>query len=83
MRQIVWKKRALRQLRKIRNQADQRTIYAATSSLAVFPDCENIKKIKTTDMFRLRVGRWRVIFTESLEIITIEEVRKRDERTYR
>ena len=24
-------------------------------------------------MYRLRVGNWRVIFTESLELVTIEE----------
>ncbi|HHB76117.1 MAG TPA: hypothetical protein ENK84_06215 [Desulfobulbus sp.] len=83
MKQVEWKKKALRQLRKIKNKDDQRAIYTAVSALATFPDCDNVKKIKTTDRYRLRVGRWRVIFTEFLEIITIEEVRKRNERTYR
>ncbi len=83
MKQIEWRKKALRQLRKIQNRNDQHTVYAAVGSLANFPDCDNIKKIKTTEMYRLRVGRWRVLFTDSLEIVTIEEVKKRNERTYR
>jgi len=32
--------------------------------------------------YRLRVGTWRVFFTEAFEIVQIEEVKKRDERTY-
>jgi len=83
MKEIVWTKRALRQLRKIKSREDQRTIYAAVSALEDFPSCDNVKKIKTTGMYRLRAGRWRVIFTESLEVITIEEVKRRNERTYR
>jgi len=83
MKEIEWTKRALRQLRKIKHRDDQRSIYTAVGTLVDFPDCDNVKKIKTTDMYRLRVGRWRVLFTESLEIITIQEVKKRNERTYR
>ncbi|MFM7972007.1 MAG: type II toxin-antitoxin system RelE family toxin, partial [Betaproteobacteria bacterium] len=34
--------------------------------------------------YRLRVGRWRVLFDfdGEVHIVSIEEVRKRDERTY-
>jgi hypothetical protein len=32
--------------------------------------------------YRLRVGRWRVFFTDSFEILYIEEGKKRNENTY-
>jgi len=83
VKQVEWKQKALRQLRKIKNKKEQQAIYTNVSTLIDFPHCENVKKIKTTEMYRLRVGRWRVIFTESLEIVTIEEVKQRNERTYK
>ena len=42
----------------------------------------NVKKLKNRDDFRLRVGRWRVFFTDTLHILYIEEIKKRDEHTY-
>ena len=83
MKRIEWKQKALRQLRKIKDRKQRECIYDAVAELASFPQCENIKRIKTTDIYRLRVGSWRVFFTEALEIIWIEEVKKRNERTYR
>ena len=83
MKQIEWKTKALRQLRKIKNRQEQQKIHKQVGTLVDFPHCENVKKIKTTEMYRLRVGRWRVIFTDSLEIVTIEEVKQRNERTYK
>lgn len=62
---------------------EQDELYTSVSTLENFPHCDNVKKIKTTEMYRLRVGNWRVIFTELLEIVTIEEVKKRNERTYK
>jgi mRNA-degrading endonuclease RelE of RelBE toxin-antitoxin system len=83
MKQIEWKQKALRQLRKIKDQKQQQAIYDAVAGLAFFPNCDNVKHIKTTDIYRLRVGNWRIFFTETLEIIRIEEVKKRNERTYK
>jgi len=83
MKQIKWKTKALRQLRKIKNREEQQKIYKQVGTLMNSPHCENVKKIKTTEMHRLRIGRWRVIFTDSLEIVTIEEVKQRNERTYK
>ncbi|MGB5985738.1 MAG: helix-turn-helix transcriptional regulator, partial [Desulfobacterales bacterium] len=40
-----------------------------------FPNCPNIKKLKNRPGYRLRVGSWRVLFTETFEIISIEEVK--------
>lgn len=82
MNEILWRPKALRQLRKIKNLKDQATLFDAVETLKQFPDCANVKKLAGRDDFRLRVGRWRVIFTATLEIVCIEEVRKRDEHTY-
>ena len=82
MKIIQWRMKALRQLRKIKNKKDRNTIYDAVDALRYFPDCSSIKKLKNRNDYRLRVGKWRVIFTESLEILYIEEVKKRNERTY-
>ena len=82
MKKIEWTPKALRQLRKIKDAGDRNRIYDAVSELQSFPDVSNVKKVKGTGLFRLRVGRWRVFFTDSLKIVLIKEVKKRNERTY-
>lgn len=84
MRKIEWKNKALRQLRKIKSTNDRTLIIDEVSRLDNFPDCKNVKAIVNSDnLYRLRVKSWRVFFTDQLEIIAIEEVKKRDERTYK
>lgn len=49
------------------------------------PDCQNIKALTNHQYgYRLRVGNYRVLFDWGVEvkIIEVQEVRKRDERTY-
>ncbi len=82
MRHIEWKMKALRQVRKIKQKAKREEIYDAIETLKTFPDCKGIKKLKSRDDYRLRIGNWRVIFTASLKILYIEEVKIRNERTY-
>lgn len=83
MNEIKWRKKALRQLRKIKDAKTRSTIKDAVGTLTNFPNCRNVKHLVNHPYdYRLRVGNWRVFFTESLEIIHIEEVKKRDERTY-
>jgi mRNA interferase RelE/StbE len=82
MHTIKWNTKALRQLRKIRDINTRETIYNAVDDLKNFPNCSNIKKIKGQEEYRLRVGRWRVFFTQALEILYIEEVKIRNENTY-
>lgn len=82
MKKIQWKTKALRQLRKIKDQQTKEMILDAVGNLKYFPDCSNIKKLKNRDEYRLRIDRWRVFFTESLEILYIEEVKNRNENTY-
>ena len=82
MKEIRWRTKALRQLRKIRDSRSRIRIYDSVESLKSFPECKNIEKLKDRDEYRLRVGRRRVIFTESLEIIEIQEVKIRNGHTY-
>lgn len=82
MKRIVWKTRALRQIRKIKDQNTRNMIYDAVDTLKNFPNCSNIKKLKLRDEYRFRVGNWRIFFTDSIKILYIEEVKKRNEHTY-
>jgi mRNA interferase RelE/StbE len=82
MKRIVWRKKATRQLKKIKPDKTRTKILSAVNQLADFPDCPNVKRLKGQEQYRLRVGNWRIIFTEDLKILHIEEVKKRNERTY-
>jgi mRNA-degrading endonuclease RelE of RelBE toxin-antitoxin system len=82
---VIWQPKSLKQLRKIGDRSVQERILVATRELAKFPMCPNIKQlINHRYEYRLRVGNWRVFFNahEEIHIINIEEVKKRDERTY-
>ncbi len=86
MNQILWSSKALRQLRKI-PAADGATIRACVGrELVDLGQARNVKALSGHSCgYRLRVGRYRVLFDlieGELRIVLIEEVRKRDERTY-
>ncbi len=54
--------------------------------LKKFPDIQNCKKLQSEKtLFRLRIGKFRVIFAvfKSEEIIKITRVRLRNEKTYK
>ena len=82
---ITWKPKARKQLRRLPIDRQQQ-IYGAVTALEDMPDVSaDIKKIRgTEDVYRLRVWRYRVIFGfyEKIQIVEIQEVKKRDERTY-
>lgn len=85
MNQIEWQPKAVKQLRKIADKALREQIYDSTQILKEFPDCANIKKLtKHTYSYRLRVGSYRVFFEFDgiVKVVSIEEVKKRDEHTY-
>jgi mRNA-degrading endonuclease RelE of RelBE toxin-antitoxin system len=84
MAQIRWSKKAFKQLMKI-DTVFRTRIYKAVDELVDFPSCQNIKSLTNhTYGYRLRAGNYRVFFNYegSVDIAYIEEVRKRDERTY-
>ena len=77
-------KKAVKQLQKI-DRTNQAQIVADVGGLANWPDCPNVKHLtKHKYAYRLRVGRYRVFFNvlDRIEVINIEEVKKRDGRTY-
>lgn len=84
---LRWTIRAAKQARKI-PQPDRRRIVEAVSDLADWPatrERRDIRALKGHERhYRLRIGRYRVLFDveSALRIVSVEEVRKRDERTY-
>ena len=83
MYSIEWTRRALKQLKRLPQQR-QIQIVVAVRDLRNWPDCKHVKSLQNQSGYRLRVGRYRVLFDveTDLRIIEIEEVKKRDERTY-
>lgn len=85
MNAIQWTEKAFRQLRKIKDNQISKRIYQEAQSLAEFPVCPNVKQLRNHQhSYRLRVGDWRVFFEfdGAVKIISIEEVKRRNERTY-
>ena len=86
MNRLSWQEKAWKQVKKIGDRKLKERIVLAVETLATFPDCRNIKALTNHQYpYRLRVGDWRVFFSVSngeIIIITIEEVKKRDENTY-
>ena len=82
---INWTKKAKKQLVPIPRQ-DVERILDAVESLAQWPDVANVKALSGRDDYRLRIGRYRVIFKVTIggeaTVMLIEEVKKRDEHTY-
>ena len=84
MNRVIWNKKAKKQLAKI--PLNYRVaIMEATHTLTNFPNCRNVKPLHNHRYdFRLRVGRYRILFDHDviIKIVAIQEVKKRDERTY-
>lgn len=81
MNEIQWTKKATKQWLKLQ-LSDRQRIFDSIETLKSWPDCRNVKALVNRQGYRLKVGRYRVLFTADLKIIRIEEVKKRDERTY-
>lgn len=86
MNKIIWRPKALRQLRKLKDEKIQEEIFQETQMLKAFPNCANVKRLTNhLYAYRLRVGDYRVFFDfqgGEARIVSIEEVKKRDEHTY-
>lgn len=85
MNTIAWTDKARRQAAKIKNVAERKTVFDAVGGLVDFPNVANVKKLTNHAIgYRLRVGQWRVLFDfdGGVKVIHIEEVKKRNERTY-
>ncbi len=84
MNAVIWSRKAQKQLLKLPKK-DALVIYDRVEELKSFPECRSVKRLTGNYYdYRLRVGRYRVLFNHDHEIkvVSIEEVKKRDERTY-
>lgn len=84
MYRIEWLSKARKQFVRIA-RTEQGTILDAVKELSHWPNCRNVKALVGREGYRLRVGRYRVLFMvqgDVARLILIEEVKKRDERTY-
>ncbi|MEI2416200.1 type II toxin-antitoxin system RelE/ParE family toxin [Orrella sp. JC864] len=84
MNTIHWTQKAAKQLRKLDRQ-HQVAVRDGVKALEAMPACQNVKALTDHEYgYRLRVGNYRVLFSwdGAIQVVEIEEVRKRDERTY-
>jgi len=82
---INWQPKALRQLRKLDSTVNKQIRSAVSSELVDLTKARNVKALADHEYgYRLRVGNYRVLFEfdGEIHVISIEEVRKRNERTY-
>jgi mRNA interferase RelE/StbE len=82
---INWQPKALRQLRKIDVHTGKQIRDAVTRELVDLSTARNVMALTNHDYgYRLRVGNYRVFFDfdGAICIVSIEEIRKRNERTY-
>lgn len=82
MHKIVYKLWALKQLRKLR---DSEYIVNKINELTDMPNCINVKSLTHYKYdSRLRIGNYRVFFNFDgfIKIVSIKEVKKRDDNTY-
>lgn len=84
MNTINWTRKAVKQLLKL-HPLHQVRIRDAVMTLEMMPDVSQVKMLIQHERgYRLRVGHYRVLFDwdGAVKIVSIQEVRKRDERTY-
>jgi len=81
---IEWAIKAARQLLKL-EKATQLRIRDGVEGLRMFPATANIRRlVGHRYAYRLRVANYRAFFEfdGDRQVVTIEEIRKRDEHTY-
>jgi mRNA-degrading endonuclease RelE of RelBE toxin-antitoxin system len=64
-----------------KKERDQLTVYSA--ELEKSPENFSVTKLKGSDFYRARKGRWRFIFHYEGKEVVIDNIRLRDEKTYR
>jgi len=85
MATVKWTLKAAKQLAKLPKH-DQLAVSTDVDGLETWPKCRNVKALEGREGFRLRVGRYRVLFlvddSQIPIVVEIKEVKKRDDRTY-
>ena len=85
MYNIQWQRKARKQVAKITDKTTRIDIEEAISTLSDLPTAKNVKALTNHKYgYRLRVGNYRVLFDakNDIQIIDIQEVKKRDGNTY-
>jgi len=82
---IEWTNKALKQLSKLPAAAN-REVLAKVKTLSAWPEVAGVTKLIDRPEYRLRAGRYRIIFNvypgREIIVLQVEEVLKRNERTY-
>ncbi|MED5608118.1 MULTISPECIES: type II toxin-antitoxin system RelE family toxin [Pseudomonas] len=84
MNSVNWTRKAVKQLLRL-DRRHQVQVRDAVGELRRMPDCRQVKALSDHAYgYRLRVGNYRVLFDwdGEIRIVAVQEVRKRDERTY-
>jgi mRNA-degrading endonuclease RelE of RelBE toxin-antitoxin system len=82
---IRWQRKARKQVAKITDKATRIDIEEAIDTLSDLPTAKNVKALTNHKCgYRLKVGYYRVLFDveNDVQIIDIQEVKKRDDNTY-
>jgi mRNA-degrading endonuclease RelE of RelBE toxin-antitoxin system len=64
------------------NIQDMAFIYEALEALEGWPDISGVKNLTNMPGYRLRIGQYRAFFDVSGGVITVTEVKRRNEHTY-
>lgn len=82
---IDWAPRARRQLRKVRERETRVRIFLAVERLAGFPAVVGLERLRDhRHGYRLRIGDHRALIDvdTNSQVVLVQEIRKRNERTY-
>ena len=73
--------KAHKQIAKL-NKQDIAFIYDALEALKEWPNINGVKHLTDMPGYRLRIGQYRAFFDVTGEVITVTEVKRRNEHTY-
>lgn len=85
MYRIKWSSKAQKQFGRLGDTKQQTRIADAVETLRDLPNARNVTALSNHAYgYRLRVGNYRVLFNADtvIQIIDIQEVKKRDDHTY-
>lgn len=77
MKTVTYTRTAIKALKKIPAK-DSKAIMKKMASHAA-GGSEDVKQLQGSDLFRLRHGNWRAIFSQDGTVLAVLDVRKRDE----
>ena len=73
--------KAHKQIAKL-NKQDLLSVYEALEALENWPEVIGVKALSGLPGYRLRIGRYRALFTVAGDMLTVTEVKIRNEHAY-